>query len=222
MRVLIIIPAYNEEENLPTLIKDIKSYGYDYLIINDKSSDDTESLARNNDYNILNLSINVGLAGVTKVGFMYARDNGYDCVVCIDGDGQHQPKYIHSLIKEIDNGNDYVIGSRFVSEKKPASMRMLGSNILSFLIKVKTGRRINDPTSGMRVLGKNVLNEFCGSMNFYAEPDAVTYLLKRGYKVKEVQVEMLERQAGKSYFISPFKSVKYMIAEILSILLIQW
>lgn len=222
VKTLIVIPSYNEEENLPSLIKDIKSYGYDYLIINDKSTDNTEEVAKDKGYNILNLSVNVGLAGVTKVGFMYARDNDYDCVVCIDGDGQHQPKYVHTLIKEIENANDYVIGSRFVNERKPVSMRMLGSNILSFLIKIKTSRTIKDPTSGMRALGKNVIKEFSDSMNFYAEPDAVTYLLKRNYKVKEVQVEMLERQNGTSYFISPLKSIKFMVSEILSILLIQW
>lgn len=222
MKTLIIIPSYNEEKNLPSLIKDIKSYGYDYLIINDKSTDNTIDLAYKNNYNILNLDINVGLAGVTKVGFMYARDNDYDCVVCIDGDGQHQPKYVHSLIKGIEEGNDYVIGSRFVDKKKPLSLRMLGSNILSFLIKIKTGILIKDPTSGMRALGKNVISDFSMDMNFYAEPDAVTYLLKKNYKVKEIQVEMLDRQNGTSYFISPFKSIKYMISEIISILLIQW
>lgn len=221
MKTLIIIPSYNEEDNLPKLIEDIKSYGYDYLIINDKSTDNTEDLAKSKGYNILNLSINVGLAGVTKVGFMYARDNDYDCVVCIDGDGQHQPKYVNTLIDSIEEGNDYVIGSRFVIEKKPFSMRMIGSNILSFLIKIKTGVTINDPTSGMRALGKTVIRNFSNDMNFYAEPDAVAYLLSKKYKVKEVQVEMLDRENGKSYFISPIKSIKYMIAEILSILLIQ-
>lgn len=222
MKTLIIIPAFNEEENLPSLIEEINKYPYDYIIINDHSSDDTEELAKRNGYNILNLPVNVGLAGVTRIGFMYAYDNDYDCVICIDGDGQHQPSYISKLIKEIENGADYVIGSRFVEKKKPTSMRMCGSNILSFLIKAKTGKTIKDPTSGMRALGKNVINDFSYSMNFYAEPDALVHLLRRKYIVKEVQVEMLERQNGKSYFVSPFKSIKYMVCEILSILFIQW
>ena len=222
MKTLIIIPAFNERDNIEALIKDIRSYNYDYLLINDKSSDDTSEIAHRNHFHVLDLCVNVGLAGVTEVGFKYAYDNGYDCVVCIDGDGQHQPRYVNDLIQEIENGNDYVIGSRFVTQKKPHTMRMLGSRILTALIKLKTGTTIKDPTSGMRALGRKVIEDFGQSMNFYAEPDTATYLLKNGYKVKEIQVEMRERQGGVSYFINPFKSVKYMIYEIVSILFIQW
>ena len=120
------------------------------------------------------------------------------------------------------NGNDYVIGSRFVDKRKKLSMRMIGSSILTFLIKVKTGKTIKDPTSGMRALSKKVIDEFADSMNYYAEPDAVTHLIKKGYKVKEVKVEMMDRQNGESYFISPFKSIKFMVSEVISILLVQW
>ena len=222
MKTLVIIPAFNEEENLPSLINEINKYKYDYLIINDCSSDNTISLAKENNYNILNLPVNMGLAGVTRIGFMYAKDNNYDCVVCVDGDGQHQPCFISNLTKEIENGNDYVVGSRFVDNKKPFTLRMIGSSLLSFLIKIKTGKTIKDPTSGMRALNKNVIGDFDKSMNFYAEPDTLVHLLKRGYKVKEVQVEMLDRKNGKSYFISPFKSIKFMVCEILSILFVQW
>ena len=222
MKTLIVIPAFNEEKNLPSLIKEIKKYGFEYLIINDSSTDGTSGLAKASNFNILNLPINMGLAGVTRIGFMYAKDNNYDCVVCIDGDGQHNPKYISRLIKEIENGNDYVIGSRFIEKKKNSSLRMIGSSILTFLIKVKTGKTIKDPTSGMRALGKEVINEFANSMNYYAEPDAATHLLKKRYKVKEVQVEMNDRQNGESYFISPLKSIKFMLSEVISILLVQW
>ena len=222
MKTLIVIPAFNEEKNLPSLIKEIKKYGFEYLIINDSSTDGTSGLAKASNFNILNLPINMGLAGVTRIGFMYAKYNNYDCVVCIDGDGQHNPKYISRLIKEIENGNDYVIGSRFIEKKKNYSLRMIGSSILTFLIKVKTGKTIKDPTSGMRALGKEVINEFANSMNYYAEPDAATHLLKKRYKVKEVQVEMNDRQNGESYFISPLKSIKFMLSEVISILLVQW
>ena len=126
-----------------------------------------------------------------------------------------------SLIDEIENGNDYVVGSRFVSEKKPLSMRMLGSRIICGLIKIKTRKSVTDPTSGMRALGRNVIEEFSESMNFYAEPDALCYILHKGYNVKEVQVEMKERETGESYFHSPFKSIYYMLAVALSILFIQ-
>ena len=222
MRNLIIIPAFNEQENISLLVEDIKSYGYDYLIINDNSTDSTAKILKENNYNHLDLSVNVGIAGVTRIGFKYAYENDYDCVVCIDGDGQHQPKYVHDLIKEIENGNDYVVGSRFVEKKKPLSMRMLGSRIICFIIKLKTGVTTTDPTSGMRALGKKVIKDFSNGMNFYAEPDALSYTIHHGYKVKEIQVEMKEREGGVSYFRNPLNSIKFMIGVILSILFVQW
>lgn len=221
MKTLVIIPAYNESANLESLIKDINSFGYDYVVINDHSTDNTLEVLQKNKFKYLDLPINVGIAGVTRIGFKYAADNDYDCVICIDGDGQHPPKYIHSLIKEIENGNDYVVGSRFVSEEKENSLRMLGSRIICFFIKFKTGKQINDPTSGMRALGKKVIKKWAKSMNFYAEPDAVCYLMKHNYKVKEIQVDMKEREAGESYFHSPFKSIVYMIGVLLSILFMR-
>ena len=222
MKTLIIIPAFNEQMNISPLIEDIKSYGYDYLIINDSSTDETENILQMNNYNHLDLPVNIGIAGVTRIGFKYAFENNYDCVVCIDGDGQHQPKYVHDLIKTIELGNDYVVGSRFVNKKKPWSMRMLGSRLICFFIKIKTGVKVTDPTSGMRALGKNVIRDFARGMNFYAEPDTLCYTLHHGYKVKEVQVEMKERESGTSYFHNPLHTVKFMIGVILSILLVQW
>ena len=221
MKTLVIIPAYNEQDNIDSLIKDVTSYGYDYLIINDCSKDKTAEILDKNGYNHLDLPINVGLAGVTQIGFKYAYDNDYDCVINIDGDGQHQPAYANSLIKEIENGYDYVVGSRFVSEKKPFTARMIGSRIICFLIKLKTGKTVTDPTSGMRALGRKVIEKFSKSMNFYAEPDALSYLLKKNYKVKEVQVEMRERENGESYFHNPFKSLYFMVAIVLAILFAQ-
>ncbi len=222
MKTLIIIPAYNEQANIKSLIEDITSYGYDYLIINDSSTDDTEKIIRENNYHFLDLPINVGIAGVTRIGFKYAYDHNYDCAVCIDGDGQHQPKYVHTLINEISNGYDYVVGSRFVNRLKPASLRMIGSRIICFFIKLKTGVKVTDPTSGMRALGKKVIADFAQNMNFYAEPDTLCYTLHHGYKVKEVQVEMKEREGGESYFANPFKSIKFMLGVLLSIIFVQW
>lgn len=217
-----IIPAFNEEENIEKVVEKIKSYGYDYLVINDCSSDNTASILKKNKYNHLDLSVNVGLAGVTRIGFMYGYDNDYDCIINVDGDGQHPVDKVNLLVEEIEKGYDYVVGSRFVNDKKPFSLRMIGSRLICGLIKLKTGKTVYDPTSGMRALGRKVIEEFSKGMNYYAEPDALCHILKKGYKVKEVQVEMLERQGGVSYFASPFKTIKYMVAEILSILFVQW
>ena len=221
MKTLVIIPAYNEQDNILPLVKDLNNYGYDYIVINDASTDNTEKLLEENNINHLNLPINLGIAGVTRVGFKYADEHNYDCAVCVDGDGQHPPKYIHNLINEIEKGNDYVVGSRFIDEKKPISLRMLGSRLLCLLIKIKTGKTVSDPTSGMRAIGKKVIKDFSDSMNYYAEPDTMCHMIKKGYKVKEIQVEMKEREAGESYFRNPFKSIYYMMGVCLSILFIQ-
>lgn len=222
MKALIIIPAFNEEDNIEKVVEKIKSYGYDYIVINDGSTDGTARILDEKGYNHLDLAFNVGLASVTRIGFMYGHDNDYDCVINIDGDGQHPASKIKLLVDEIENGYDYVIGSRFVMEKKPFSMRMIGSRILCGLIWLKTGKTVTDPTSGMRALGRKIVEEFSYNMNYFAEPDALCHILKRGYKVKEVQVNMHEREGGESYFVNPLKTVKYMLSEILSIIFVQW
>ncbi len=222
MKTLVIIPAFNEAANIENLTKELISFGYDYLIINDGSTDNTADILRKNSYSFLDLKENVGIADVTKVGFRYACENGYDGAIVIDGDGQHPPGYIHALLNEVAAGSDYVVGSRFVSEKKPLTPRMLGSRLLCLLIRLKTGVKVTDPTSGMRAMGKRVLADFAENMNFIAEPDALCYVLRKGYKVREIQVEMKEREGGVSYFANPFKSIRYMVNVILSILFVQW
>ena len=221
MKNLVVIPAYNEEANIKSVVEKIRSIGYDYLVINDCSTDTTEQILTENHYNHLNLPINLGIAGVTQVGFKYAKDNDYDCVICVDGDGQHDPSYVAKMVHELENGSEYVIGSRFVNEKKPVNARMIGSRIICFLIRLKTGKMVSDPTSGMRALGRRVISEFAESMNFCAEPDALCYLLHHKFNVKEIQVEMKEREGGESYFRSPFKSIYYMVSVILSIIFVQ-
>ena len=221
VKTLVIIPAFNEQDNILPLINDVNSYGYDYLVINDCSTDDTGKLLRENELNHLDLPVNLGIAGVTRVGFLYARDHDYDCAICVDGDGQHPPKFIHELINEIENGNDYVVGSRFLKDKKPWTARMLGSRILCFLIKLKTGKTVTDPTSGMRALGRKVIDDFADSMNYFAEPDTMCHLISKKYKVKEIPVEMKEREAGVSYFQNPLKSIYYMMSVALSIIFVQ-
>ena len=221
MRTLIVIPAYNEAENVPELIKNIQKLNYEYLVINDCSQDGSAELYERLKINHLDLSINLGLAAVTQVGFKYAIDYDYDSVIVIDGDGQHPPKYIQTLLDKLNEGYDYVVGSRFKDIGKPWSLRMLGSRILSSIIYLKTGRLMTDPTSGMRAIGKNVVREFSRNLNFIAEPDALTYILRRKYKVVEVQVSMDDRENGVSYFANPLRSIKFMFNSIISILFLQ-
>lgn len=221
MNVLVIIPAYNEAENIPNLMKKINELGYDYLVINDCSQDESGILLNSMKLNHLDLPINIGLAGVTQMGFRYAYENNYDAAIVIDGDGQHPPFYIQSLLDKLNEGYDYVIGSRFVEEKKPWSLRMIGSRLIGFAIKLKTGQIINDPTSGMRALGKKVIKEFAYEMNYVNESDALTHVLKNKLKVCEIQVSMEQREGGTSYFDNIIKSGKFMLNVLISIIFIQ-
>ena len=223
MKILIMIPAYNEELNIERVVNNLTDNfpQYDYVVINDGSKDDTAKICRQNGFHLIDLPINLGLSGAVQAGMRYAWQNGYDAAIQIDGDGQHRPEYIEQLAKELEKGEaQIVIGSRFVTEKKPRSLRMLGSNVISGLIWLSTGFRLNDPTSGMRLFNRDVVKEFALNINYGPEPDTISYLIKRGVKVKEVQVKMDERIAGESY-LNLSKSMKYMILMSFSILFIQ-
>ncbi|MCM1577256.1 MAG: glycosyltransferase family 2 protein [Ruminococcus sp.] len=222
--ILIIIPAYNEAENIRRVVGNlINNYPqYDYIVVNDGSRDDTARICRENHYNLLDLPINLGLSGGVQAGFKYGYFNGYDYVVQFDGDGQHRPEYIKDLLEAMENdGVDIAIGSRFVDKPKPVTLRMAGSNIIEFFIRMTTGKKIKDPTSGMRMFNRKMMEAFVYNMNYGPEPDTVSYLIRKGASVKEVQVEMDERIAGESY-LNLKLSVEYMFRMCMSILFIQW
>lgn len=225
MNLLIIIPAYNEAENIERVVNNlIENYPqYDYVVVNDGSSDDTRKICAKKGYNFLDLPINVGLAGAIRAGIRYANYHGYDYAVQIDGDGQHDPKYIKDMLEKMRSAQaDIVIGSRFKEKKKPHSMRMLGSRIISGAIKLTTGgKNIEDVTSGMRLFNKRMIKNFGYNMHYSPEPDTIAYLLNCGIKIEEIQVEMYERIAGTSY-LNLKNSVWYMLKMLFSILIFQW
>lgn len=223
MKVLIIIPAYNEALNIEKTIDDLKKNAnqYDYVIINDCSKDNTKEICEKNNFNVISLPVNYGLTSGIQIGMKYALENDYDMAIQFDGDGQHQAKYLKDLVKEIEKNNcDIAIGSRFVTQKKPHSMRMFGSNIIQFAIKLVTGRKITDPTSGMRAYNKKAIKEFATNASLTPEPDTLVYMMKKGMNVKEVQVEMKEREFGESY-LNTFKSMEYMLSMMFSIIFIR-
>ena len=222
MRTLLIIPAYNEEGSLASTIESLmaSSFDGDYLVINDGSKDRTAEICRENEYPFLDLPVNLGLAGAFQAGMKYAYRHHYDCAIQFDADGQHLPEYIPLLEKAVQE-NDIAIGSRFVSKKKPSSMRMLGSNLIEVAIKLTTGETIKDPTSGMRAFNGRMIEQMAKGLNFGPEPDTVSYLIKRAdAKVVEVPVEMAERTAGESY-LNLGNSAKYMLRMTVSILFMQ-
>lgn len=222
-KILIIIPAYNEEESIVPVITVLqRDYPqFDYVIINDGSSDRTEQICREHDFHLVSQPINLGLAGAFQTGMKYALKNGYDAALQFDADGQHLPQYIQPMLDKLSEGYDIVIGSRFVSEKKPFTLRMIGNYLISFAIRLTTGKKINDPTSGMRMYNRRMIREFAIQINHTPEPDTISYLMRRGAKVGEVQVEMRERVAGTSYLNLP-RSIGYMLQMAVSILVVQW
>ena len=220
--VLIIIPAYNEEANIERVVDHLEQNfpQYDYVVVNDGSRDRTGEICKMRGYNYLDLPVNLGLAGAFQAGIRYAHRKGYDCAIQLDGDGQHRPDFVGDMKKKLDVGYDIVIGSRFINEKKPMTMRMLGSNLLEFAIRLTTGADIKDPTSGMRMFSRRLIREFAMGLNYGPEPDTVSYLVKQGAKVAEVPVIMDERISGTSY-LTPLRAAKYMTQMLVSILLIQ-
>ncbi len=220
--LLIIIPAYNEAENIERVVNHLilDFPEYDYVVVNDGSRDETAAICVKNGYNLLNLPVNLGLAGAFQAGLKYADKNGYKYAVQLDGDGQHRPEYLALMQKKMEEGYDIVIGSRFVGEKKPLTMRMLGSNLIEMAIKLTTGERIKDPTSGMRMFSRRMIREFSTGLNYGPEPDTVSYLIRQGAKVAEVPVVMDERILGVSY-LTPINAMRYMLKMLVSILLIQ-
>ena len=223
MKTLIIVPAYNEGENIERVINNLKDNfpQYDYIVINDGSRDNTEQICREKGFNFISHPVNLGLAGAVQTGMKYAYKHGYDAAVQYDGDGQHDARFIAPMLEELKAGNDVVIGSRFVTEKKPHSLRMLGGNMIQFAIRLTTGKTIKDPTSGMRMYNKKLIEKLAFALDLGPEPDTVALFIRKKFKVKEIQVEMLERIAGESY-LNLSRSIKYMMRMFVSILILQW
>lgn len=225
MKILIIIPAYNEEKNIENTVNSIiklNNPDIDYIVINDGSTDNTAQVLINNNYSFINLPVNLGIGGAVQTGYKYALYNNYDIAIQFDGDGQHNASYIKDLITEIKKGNNIVIGSRFVKELskfKSTRIRRVGINFLSWLINIVTNEKIYDPTSGFRAADKEIIELFANNYPIdYPEPDTITTVIKKGYNVSEIPVEMKEREHGKSS-INPIKSIYYMIKVSLAIII---
>ena len=175
LKTLLIIPAYNEEESLEATIDSLEAScpHVDFLIVNDGSKDGTVAVCRKNNYPFVDLATNLGLACAFQSGMKYAYRHEYDCAIQFDADGQHLPEYIEPLIEAVRD-NDIAIGSRFINEKKPISMRMLGSGMISFANRLTTGKKLTDPTSGMRAFNKRMIKQLALALNFGPEPETIS------------------------------------------------
>ena len=224
MKKLIIIPAYNEEENIVNTVKDISenAQDFDYIVINDCSKDSTLEVCRKNRIRIIDLPINLGIGGAVQTGYLYALENGYDCAVQVDGDGQHEAKYLKIMAECMEKESlDMVIGSRFIENEgfQSTGLRRFGIRFFTVLIKLLYGKKITDATSGMRMCNRKVMELFVKDYpRDYPEPETVARLLRHKMKVKEMPVIMRERSAGVSS-ISLGKSAYYMVKVSLAILI---
>lgn len=222
MKKLVIIPAYNECGSIQKAVNDIREHapGFDYVVINDCSTDKTLAICRENHLNYVNLSVNLGIGGAVQTGYIYACQNGYDMAVQFDGDGQHDAAYLEMMAEKlVETGSDMVIGSRFIEKEgfQSSGLRRVGIRYFSALIRLLTGKRVTDPTSGMRMVNRDVMRIYADSYpKDYPEPESVVAILRKGKKVLEVPVVMREREEGTSS-INGLKSVYYMIKVTLAI-----
>ena len=213
MKKIIVIPAYNEEGNLEKTVRDIRENApdFDYIIVNDCSTDNTLGMCREKGFSYLNLPVNLGIGGAVQTGYRYAYYHGYDLAVQFDGDGQHSAKFLDQMAKVLEEtGSDMVIGSRFIEKEgfQSSGLRRIGIRYFSLLIKLLTGKTVTDPTSGMRMINRKLLtNEYPKD---YPEPESVVTVLSEKHKVTEIPVVMNEREEGISS-ISLRNSVYYMI-----------
>ena len=224
MHLLVIIPAYNEEASLPATVRELrkKAPGIDFIIVNDGSRDRTADICREQRYPLLDLPTNLGLTGAFQTGIRYAYEQNYDAVLQLDADGQHDPAFIQPMMEKMERENlDLVLGSRFLGSKRPRSLRMVGNALIETAIRLTTGKRISDPTCGMRLYGRRVLTHMAYSPAARPEPDTLALLIRSGARVGEYPVSIRQRQAGESY-LSLGRSLRYMTQAGMNIFVLQW
>lgn len=216
MKILTVIPAYNEASSIKQVIQAIRRHnsGIDILVVNDGSTDDTQAVAAAAGATVISLPVNLGIGGAVQTGYKYARSLGYDVVIQVDGDGQHDPKDLAKLVAPIQSGAaDLVIGSRFLEETAYESsfMRSLGIRFFAWLVSLLCGARFSDTTSGYRAANRTVIDLFSTYYpKDYPEVETIVYAAGKGLRIQEVSVDMNQRQGGRSS-ITPLRSVYYMI-----------
>ena len=224
MKKLVIIPAYNEKDSIVNTVKDIKdnAQGFDYIVVNDCSTDNTYDVCVENGLKVINLPLNLGIGGAVQTGYLYAFQNGYDIAVQFDGDGQHDAAYLNEMADYlVKNECDMVIGSRFIEKEgfQSSFIRRVGIKYFTFLIHLLTGKTITDPTSGMRMCNRRTIEMFAKEYPIdYPEPESIVAVLKRKKKVQEIPVIMRARAGGVSS-ISPLNSIYYMVKVTIAILI---
>lgn len=224
VKILAIIPAYNEEDCLANTVRELVETcpDVDYLVINDGSRDRTPQICDELGLSHIDMPVNCGLTSGVKAGMKYAYRHGYDAAVQFDADGQHMPGYIPEMARALLREKaDIVIASRNLAGGGAEGARGAGAKLITFFIKRATGQVVLDPTSGMRMYNKAMIEKFARDFDIAPEPDTISLLIRKGAKVIEIPAKMRERQGGTSYLRS-FSSISYMARTCLSLLLFQW
>lgn len=225
MKVLAVIPAFNEEECLLDTVCELAQTcpDVDYLVINDGSKDGTKDVICRHGLHAVNLPVNTGLTSAFKTGMKYAKTCGYDAVVQFDADGQHLPSYIPIMAEQMERESaDLVIASRFLDGTvKPTGARGYGSRLITFLIKLTTGKLVTDPTSGMRMYSARLIDMFASGFDVAPEPDMVALVARKYGTVVEIQSTMRERQGGESY-LKLGNIIRYMSRTCLAIIMLRF
>jgi len=224
MRALAIVPAWNEERDLPAVLADLRRLApdWDVCVVDDGSTDATAAIARERGVVVLRLPINLGIGGAVQTGYLWARDHAFDVAAQIDGDGQHDPKYLAAALQALSAGADLVVGSRYLGtgEFQSTAVRRAGARYLSWLLRLRCRARVTDPTSGFRVAGRRAIELFAANYpSDYPEPEAIALAIRRGLRVEELPVAMRRRQHGTSS-IGPFRTLYYLLKVSLALLLL--
>lgn len=223
MKILAIIPCYNEALNLKRTVDQLRETApeVDFIVVDDGSRDSTGQVCADNGFPVIVLPFNLGLANAVQTGMRYARIKGYDMALQFDGDGQHKPEYIRDMVRLMaESSADIVVGSRY-AHTKPRGLRGFGGKLLGAAIRIATGQSLSDPTSGMRLYNRDMIGRFADHMNYGPEPDTLAYLLKQGAVILETPVVMAERTAGQSY-LNALSAANYMLRMFVSIIIIHW
>jgi len=224
VHALVIVPAWNEERVLPAVLADLRRLAPDWevCVVDDGSTDATAAVARERGAVVLPLPINLGIGGAVQTGYLWARDHAFDVAAQIDGDGQHDPQYLPAALERLSAGADLVVGSRYLGdgEFQSTALRRAGSRYLSWLLRLRCGARVSDPTSGFRVAGRRAIELFAANYpSDYPEPEAIALAIWRGLRVDELAVRMRRRQHGSSS-IGPLRTLYYLLKVSLALLLL--
>jgi len=224
VRALVVVPAWNEERNLPAVLVELQRVvpAWDVCVVDDGSTDGTAVKAAAAGAVVLRLPVNLGIGGAVQTGYLWARERGYDVVAQIDGDGQHDPSYLPVALDRIRAGADLVIGSRYLGSGgfQSTALRRAGTRYLSWFLRFRCGARVTDPTSGFRVAGPRAVALFAAHYpNDYPEPEAIAVATRRGLSVEEIPVAMRNRGHGTTS-IGPARTIYYLVKVSVALLLL--